>query len=75
MTITVSGKFDITEIVENSEGATNFAVMFINEANLISSLQMTITVSGKFDITAIVENSERGYEFCSVLHQSSELNK
>jgi hypothetical protein len=57
MTISVSGKFDITAIVENSEEATNYAMLFINDANLISSPQIIITVSGKFAITAIVENS------------------
>jgi hypothetical protein len=44
------------ELVENSEEATNCVVLFINEANLISSPQMTISVSGKFDITAIVDS-------------------
>jgi hypothetical protein len=54
MTVSVSGTFDTTAIVENSEEATNCAVLLIYEANLISSPQMTISVSGKFDITAIV---------------------
>jgi MinD superfamily P-loop ATPase len=58
MTITVSGKFDITEIVEKSEEVSNCAVYIINEANLISSPLWNLSVSGKFDIIAIVENSE-----------------
>ena len=43
------------EQVVKSDETTGCVVLFINEANLISSPQLTISVSGRFDVTAIVD--------------------
>jgi hypothetical protein len=58
-----------SELVGKPGETTGCVVLFINEANLISSPQMNIKVSGKFNIIAIVDSgtevnllSERVYE-------------